>query len=438
MSGYDPDILPQQIKTYINELNTILEDLNSKNERLFNITLTVRSYNPSEEKAKLELESLKRLVQQKSCKLFTLDYMQEQGFQSFLPLGINSIPITRTLPTSPVAVFIPFTSQSLYQANGCYYGINPLTGDMIIADRKNLKNPNGLILGTPGSGKSFAVKREIIDRFLKTQSDIIITDPEGEYFPLVNYLDGQVIKISSNSTQYINPMDINIDSTERMEDRIADKSNFLVSLCELIVGDNGLRAEEKSIVDEATKIIYQKFFENPDISKMPTLSDLLKVLKNKGAIAKRLANSLEMYVNGTQNIFNHHTNVDIENRIVCYDIKELSSQIKKIAMLIIQEQVWNRVSVNRKQSKNTLYYIDEFHLLLRDEQTAKYSMEMWKRFRKWGGVPTGITQNVKDLLTSPEIENILDNSDFIYMLNQSSGDRNILKEKLHISDSQIK
>lgn len=438
MSGYDPDILPQQIKTYINELNTILEDLNSKNERLFNITLTVRSYNQSEEKAKLELESLKRLVQQKSCKLFTLDYMQEQGFQSFLPLGINSIPITRTLPTSPVAVFIPFTSQSLYQANGCYYGINPLTGDMIIADRKNLKNPNGLILGTPGSGKSFAVKREIIDRFLKTQSDIIITDPEGEYFPLVNYLDGQVIKISSNSTQYINPMDINIDSTERMEDRIADKSNFLVSLCELIVGDNGLRAEEKSIVDEATKIIYQKFFENPDISKMPTLSDLLKVLKNKGAIAKRLANSLEMYVNGTQNIFNHSTNVDIENRIVCYDIKELSSQIKKIAMLIIQEQVWNRVSVNREQSKSTLYYIDEFHLLLRDEQTAKYSMEMWKRFRKWGGVPTGITQNVKDLLTSPEIENILDNSDFIYMLNQSAGDRNILKEKLHISDSQIK
>ena len=221
MSGYDTDILPQQIKTYINELNTILEDLNSKNERLFNITLTVRSYNPSEEKAKLELESLKRLVQQKSCKLFTLDYMQEQGFQSFLPLGINSIPITRTLPTSPVAVFIPFTSQSLYQAGGCYYGINPLTGDMIIADRKNLKNPNGLILGTPGSGKSFSVKREIIDRFLKTQSDIIITDPEGEYFPLVNYLDGQVIKISSNSTQYINPMDINIDSTERMETNLS-------------------------------------------------------------------------------------------------------------------------------------------------------------------------------------------------------------------------
>lgn len=438
MSGYDPDILPQQIKLYIEELKEMLGDLNSRNERLFNMTLTVRSYSKTAKKASLELEQLRRIIQQKSCKLFPLDYQQEQAFQSFLPLGINRIPVVRTLPTSALAVFIPFTTQELYQEQGCYYGLNALTNNMIMADRANLKNPNGLVLGTPGSGKSFSVKREIIDRFLKTLSDIIITDPEGEYYPLVNYLRGQVVKISSNSTQYINPMDIIINDDK--EDTIADKSDFLISLCELIVGGRyGLEAEEKTAIDIATRSVYNRFLSNnPDTANMPKLEDLLEALKQQGTIAARVSNALEMYVTGSQNLFNNRTNVDINNRLVCFDIKELGTQLKKIAMLILQNQVWNRVSQNREIEKKTLYYIDEFHLLLRDEQTAKYSVEMWKRFRKWGGVPTGITQNVKDLLTSPEIENILDNSDFVYMLNQNGGDRDILQEKLHISDEQIK
>lgn len=438
MSGYDPDILPQQIKLYIEELNELLADLNSRNERLFNITLTVRNYSKTEKRAMLEIEQLKRLVQQKSCKLFPLDYMQEQAFASFLPIGYNSIPIERALPTSALAVFIPFTTQELYQEQGCYYGLNVLTKNMIMADRANLKNPNGLIFGTPGSGKSFSVKREIIDRYLKTTSDIVITDPEGEYYPLVNYLGGQVVKIASNSTQFINPLDISIHDND--DDKIATKSDFLISLCELIVGGRfGLEPEEKTAIDIATRAVYTYFFtHNPVRSKMPMLEDLLKALKDQGEIAMRVANSLGMYVTGSQNLFNNRTNVDIRNRLVCYDIKELGTQLKKIAMLILQDQVWNRVSLNREQNKKTLYYIDEFHLLLRDEQTAKYSVEMWKRFRKWSGVPTGITQNVKDLLTSPEIENILDNSDFIYMLNQAAGDRDILQEKLHISNEQIK
>lgn len=440
ISGYDTDILPPQIKLYIEELNTLIADLDSKNERLFNITLTIRSYVKNENALKLHLEQLQRITQKNSSRLFKLDYQQEQAFSSFLPLGFNNVQVERSLPTSAVAVFIPFTTKDLYQSNGSYYGINQITKEMIMADRTALKNPNGLYLGTPGSGKSFSVKREIIDRYLRTMCDIIITDPEGEYYPLVNYLDGQVVKIASNSQQYINPMDINISGGGSLDDKIADKSDFIISLCELIIGGRfGLEGDEKTAIDKATDAVYRTFFSrNPIKSRMPTLDDLLTALRMQGETAVRVANTLEMYVSGSQNLFNHRTNVNISNRLVCYDIKELGTQLKKIAMLILQDQVWNRVSLNRDLNNKTFYYIDEFHLLLRDEQTAKYSVEMWKRFRKWGGVPTGITQNVKDLLSSPEIENIFDNSDFIYMLNQAAGDRDILQEKLHISDEQIK
>ena len=440
ISGYDTDILPPQIKLYIEELNALIADLDSKNERLFNITLTIRSYVKNENALKLHLEQLQRITQKNSSRLFKLDYQQEQAFSSFLPLGFNNVQVERSLPTSAVAVFIPFTTKDLYQPNGSYYGINQITKEMIMADRTALKNPNGLYLGTPGSGKSFSVKRETIDRYLRTMCDIIITDPEGEYYPLVNYLDGQVVKIASNSQQYINPMDINISGGGSLDDKIADKSDFIISLCELIIGGRfGLEGDEKTAIDKATDAVYRTFFSrNPIKSRMPTLDDLLTALRMQGETAVRVANTLEMYVSGSQNLFNHRTNVNISNRLVCYDIKELGTQLKKIAMLILQDQVWNRVSLNRDLNSKTFYYIDEFHLLLRDEQTAKYSVEMWKRFRKWGGVPTGITQNVKDLLSSPEIENIFDNSDFIYMLNQAAGDRDILQEKLHISDEQIK
>lgn len=276
--------------------------------------------------------------------------------------------------------------------------------------------------------------------FLTRNDDILITDPEGEYYPIIVHLNGQVVEISTNSPHHLNPLDINLDDLEG-ENPISTKSDFIISLCELIVADKyGLTSEERSAIDKCTRRIYNNFFNhNPCKENMPTLVDLLKEFRSADVInvLSRVANSLEMYVTGTQNVFAYQSNVDISNRLVCFDIKELGSQLKKIAMLIIQDQVWSRVAHNRNK-KTTRYYIDEFHLLLRDEQTAKYSVEMWKRFRKWGGVPTGITQNVKDLLSSPEIENILDNSDFIYMLNQADGDRKILQQKLEISDAQIK
>ena len=280
-----------------------------------------------------------------------------------------------------------------------------------------------------------------MDCFLTTTDDIIICDPEGEYFPLVQTLKGQLIRIASNSEQHINPMDIVIDEylLKNPMEVIADKSDFLISLCEIVVGGRyGLSSEERSVIDKCVQRIYKEFIENsPTADKMPLLSNLQNELKKEGDVALRVSNSLEMFVNGSQNLFNHHTNIDLTNRLICFDIKELGNQLKKVGMLIVQDTVWNRVSANREQKKITRYYIDEFHLLLKEEQTAKYSAEIWKRFRKWGGVPTGITQNVKDLLQSQEVENIFDNSDFIYMLNQASGDRDILAEKLHISKEQM-
>lgn len=441
-SGYDPDILPPQIKMYIDDIEKLLADLNSKNERLFHISISIRAYAKSKKDLKLQAEMLKRICQKNNCTMFPYDYRQEQTLVSTFPLCYNDIPVSREMHTSGIAIFVPFTTKELFQdGQATYYGVNTLSGNMIRANRSRLKNPNGLILGTPGSGKSFSVKREILDCFLTTTDDIIVCDPEGEYFPLVQALHGQLIRIASNSEQHINPMDISIDDYlfENPMEIIADKSDFLISLCEIIVGGRyGLSSEERSVIDKCVQRIYKNFIENePTAEKMPLLSDLQNELKKEGEVALRVSNSLEMFVNGSQNLFNHHTNIDMQNRLICFDIKELGNQLKKVGMLIVQDTVWNRVSQNREKKKITRYYIDEFHLLLKEEQTAKYSAEIWKRFRKWGGVPTGITQNVKDLLQSQEVENIFDNSDFVYMLNQASGDRDILAEKLHISKEQM-
>lgn len=359
---------------------------------------------------------------------------------SCLPLANNLIEIRRGLTTSSTAIFVPFTTQELFQSGkeSLYYGLNALSNNLIMVDRKLLKNPNGLILGTPGSGKSFSAKREITNAFLVTDDDIIICDPEAEYAPLVHKLKGQVIKISSTSANYINPMDINSNYSEE-DNPVALKADFILSLCELIVGSkDGLKPVEKTVIDRCVHQIYQRYFEEPKPENMPILEDLYNaLLKQDEKEAHHVATALEIYVKGSLKIFNHRTNVDTDNRLVCYDIKELGNQLKKIGMLVVQDQVWGRVTTNRNRGKSTRYYIDEFHLLLKEEQTAAYSVEIWKRFRKWGGIPTGITQNVKDLLRSAEIANILENSDFIYMLNQASEDRSILAKRLNISPHQL-
>ena len=426
-AGYDMDVLPSDLATYGRDAKALLKELQSQNERMFLVTFLVLNTGKTEQELETNVFQAVSIAQKHNCELCRLDFQQEQGLMSSLPLADCQIEIQRGLTTSSTAIFVPFTTQELFDGGkeSLYYGLNALSNNLIMVDRKKLKNPNGLILGTPGSGKSFSAKREICNAFLVTDDDIIICDPECEYAPLVERLHGQVIHISPASTQYINPL--------------ALKADFVLSLCELVVGGKeGLQPVEKTVIDRCVHTIYRRYFENPIPENMPLLEDLYNALLTQDEPeARHVAAALEIYVKGSLNIFNHHTNVDINNRIVCFDIKQLGKQLKKLGMLIVQDAVWGRVTANREVGRSTRYYVDEFHLLLKEEQTAAYSIEIWKRFRKWGGLPTAITQNVKDLLASPEVSNIFENSNFVYMLNQANGDRQILAKQLNISPHQL-
>ena len=438
-SGYDMDILPTDILTYEKETLELLDDLNSSNQKMIQMTFLITCYG----KTKRDLESLMQrvsgIVQQANCNLRTLQYLQEQGLMASAPIGCNDTGMERSLNTKSAAILIPFCTQELFMTSpAIYYGLNALSNNMIMADRKKLRTPNGVILGTPGSGKSFSAKREILSCFLMTRDDVLICDPEGEYFALVDALHGQTVKLAADSKDYLNPMDIQLLHKGDKE-ALKLKSDFLITLCDLIAGGkDGLQNDEKGIIDECIRHIYDKYFENPVPENMPLLEDLYDaLLKHKNPKAERIANSLVLYVHGSQNYFNHRTNVDSTNRIVCFDIRDLGNQLKELGMLVVQDAVWNRVSRNRERKIATRYYCDEFHLLLKEKQTAIYSVEIWKRFRKWGGIPTGLTQNVGDFLRSEEIEGILGNSDFVYLLNQNAKDQAILADKLGLSDKQL-
>ena len=439
-AGYDMEIIPSDLATYGNDAKALLKELQTQNERMFLLTFLVMNTGKTKQELENNIFQASSIAQKHNCNLVRLDFQQEQGLVSTLPLAYNEVDIQRGMTTSSTAIFVPFTTQELFQDHrgALYYGLNALSNNLIMVDRKLLKNPNGLILGTPGSGKSFSAKREIANSFLVTDDDIIICDPENEYRAMVDYLGGQVISISPTSDQYINPMDINMNYSDD-DNPVMLKVDFILSLCELILGSrDGLKPTERTVIDRCTRLVYRKYLEDPKPENIPLLEDLYNELLNQEEPeAKFVATALEIYVTGSLNVFNHRTNVDINNRMVCFDIKDLGKQLKKIGMLIVEDAVWGRVSANREKGKSTRYYIDEMHLLLREDQTAAYTVEIWKRFRKWGGMPTGITQNIKDLLASREIENIFENSDFILMLNQAVGDRQILAKQLNISPHQL-
>ena len=450
--GYDNDVISNSIVQMENNANEILRNLNESNQKLIRTTFLITAFG----RTKRELEAIHERVFSKfkaiGCRSFDLKHTQEQALNAAAPIGINTLDQKRIMLTKDAAIFIPFRTWELSQGGDfIYYGVNNLSRNLILGDRKQLQNPNGLIVGIPGSGKSFSAKREILGTYTCTKDDIIICDPEGEYFPLVTALGGTVVKLSTTSNDYLNPMDINYSHKFDREE-LKTKSDFILTLCDCIAGGNlGLESDERGIIDSCLNVVYEKFFNDPKPENMPILEDLYNALVDytpnytvaeELTVAARkkalhIANSLVLYVHGSQNYFNHRTNVDSNNRIICFDIRDLGRQLKELGMLIVQDAVWNRVSRNREQKVATRYYCDEFHLLLREGQTAKYSAEIWKRFRKWGGIPTGITQNVRDFLLSGEVENILSTSEFLYILKQSPSDRDLLMEKLKLSATEM-
>lgn len=365
-AGYDMDIIPTDLATYGEEAQNLLQDLQSRNERMFLVTVLIQNIAPKRQKLFTDIFAASGIAQKYNCALKRLDYQQEQGLMSSLTLGFNQIEIQRGLTTSSTAIFVPFTTCELFQAGqALYYGLNALSNNLIMANRKLLKNPNGLFLGTPGSGKSFSAKREIVNVFLLTDDSIIIADPENEYGPLVKRFgdQGQVIDLSPTSSSYINPLDINLDYSDD-ENPITLKSDFVLSLCDLIIGGkNGLSPIEKTIIDRCTRLVYRKYLQDPCPENMPILGDLYDLLREQSEPeAQNIATALEIYVNGSLNVFNHQSNIDMDShRVLCFQLKSLGKALKEIGLLIMQDAVWNRVTANREKHKTTWFYIDEFH-----------------------------------------------------------------------------
>ena len=443
-SGYDMDILPPEMETYRDAGEKLYHDLQRKDEQLFIVTITIVQTAETRKKLEDNIFELEGILKPYQCRLVRLDNRQEQGYMSALPLGNNNIEVKRTFSTTDLAIFIPFTTKELYASSGQYYGVNSLSNNVIMVNRKKLVNPNALVFGMPGFGKTFFVKREILDMFLKTSDDRLIIDPEGEYRWIVKLLRGQIVRVALNSPVHIDPMEINLfaqNEEDKDYDPIAEKCNFVVSMCELILGDKAyLGKREVAVIDEACKKVYSRFAENPVPENMPILGDLYDELRSiqgeKREIAMNLSIALSRYVTGSLSYFNHRSNVNINSRLVCFDLKEMDANQRDLTMLIIQETIWDRVAANRAKKRFTWVDIDEFHLLLRNPLTAAYSVEIYKRFRKWGGVICGITQNIKDLFRSPEIQNILDTTNFIAMLNQSGDDARLLSEHLELSEEE--
>ena len=430
-------VIPYDLEQQRKESKEFLDDLTIRDQRMMFAVLTMVHTADSKEQLDNDTEALLTTARKHLCQFAVLKYQQMDGLNTALPFGVRKIDALRTLTTESLAVFIPFRVQEIYHENGVYYGQNVISKNMIIADRKQLLNGNSFILGVSGGGKSFAAKGEIINQVLSSDADIIIIDPEREYSQLVSAMGGEVINISATSDNHINAMDMNKDYGDGANPVIL-KSEFIMSLCEQLIGGTNLGAKQKSIIDRCTASVYRSYQQNDYQGHIPTLQDFrAELLQQDEPEAKELALAIELFTHGSLNTFAKQTNVDTNNRLICYDILDLGKQLMPIGMLVVLDSILNRITQNRAKGKNTFIFIDEIYLLFQHEYSANFLFTLWKRVRKYGAYASGITQNVDDLLQSHTARTMLANSEFIIMLNQASTDRLELAKLLNISDLQM-
>lgn len=429
--------LPYDIEQQRKEMKEFLDDLTTRDQRMMFAVLTMVHTADTKEQLDNDTEALLTTARKHLCQFGILKFQQLDGLNTAMPFGVRKIESFRTLTTESLAVFIPFRVQDICHTNGVYYGQNVISKNMIIADRRQLLNGNEFILGVSGGGKSFTAKGEVINQVLAGNADIIIIDPEREYSPLVRALGGEIINISATSPTHINAMDMNREYGDGANPVIL-KSEFIMSLCEQLIGGNNLGAVQKSIIDRCTASVYRTYQQNNYTGEVPTLQDFrAELLKQSEPEAQEIALAIELFTNGSLNTFAKKTNVDTDNRLICYDILDLGKQLMPIGMLVVLDSILNRITQNRAKGKNTFIFIDEIYLLFQHEYSANFLFTLWKRVRKYGAYATGITQNVDDLLQSHTARTMLANSEFIVMLNQASTDRLELAKLLNISDTQL-
>ena len=430
-------VVPYDMEQQRKESKEFLDDLTTRDQRMMFAVLTMVHIADSKEQLDSDTETLFTTARKHLCQFSTLTFQQMDGLNTARPYGLRKIDAIRTLTTESTAVFIPFRAQEISHSGGIYYGQNVISKNMIIANRKLLLNGNSFILGVSGSGKSFTAKREIVNQILSSDDDIILIDPEREYSSLVKAMGGEIIHISATSPNHINAMDMNRDYGDGANPVIL-KSEFVLSLCEQLIGSQNLGAKQKSLIDRCTASVYRKYLQSNYRDNPPTLQDFhAELLKQSEPEAQEIALAIELFTSGSLNTFAKPTNVDVNNRLICYDILDLGKQLLPIGMLVVLDSILNRITQNRAKGKNTFIIIDEIYLLFQHEYSANFLFTLWKRVRKYGAFCTGITQNVDDLLQSHTARTMLANSEFIVMLNQASTDRMELARLLNISDLQL-
>lgn len=445
-NGYSVDVISPEIKQASQEVESLMGDLTQDNQKLFYTTITAVIFAKTKEELDENTKLFQATAERFVCQAMILATQQEAGLTTALPLGRNKLKVERLLNSRAAAIFLPFGVKELWQDDGMYYGLNGVSKQMILYNRSSAINGNGCIFGVPGSGKSFSAKREIVNVLLHTDDDVFVIDPENEYAGLAKLFYGSSIRIAPGSDVHINPMDMGLDYSAEGDDPITMKADFIASICEAATGSRyPLTPIQKSVIDRCVKNVYREYIrtlraegKSEDAKIVPTLRDFYEEVKlQPEPEAHNLALALEKFVEGTQNSFAFRTNVNVNNRFTIYNIKDIGTGMKSIGLQVCLDNIWNKMIANYKKGKRTWLYCDEFHLLTQTEISAKYTQQIWRRARKWNGIPTGITQQVEDMMKTEEGRAIIGNSEFVMMLSMNAYGRAQMQQMYNLTDAEM-